>query len=151
MESLFFLLFAALGGGMVYLGYTLYRKSQASKSWPTTQGSVVSPEVTAHHSRSKKGHHRTTYGADVQYEYTVDGVKYSSHKISFGEYRTNNSGQAQATVDHYPPQAQVVVYYNPDKPEEAVLEPGKTGGIVILFVVGGMFGLMGILGLMGVF
>ncbi len=151
METLIFSLFAVIGGGIVYLGYLSYVKSQASKSWPTTQGSVVSSEVTAHRSRSKKGHHRTTYGANVRYEYTVNGVQYSSDKISFGEYRTHSRGPAQATVDRYPPGAEVVVYYNPDQPEEAVLEPGKMGGIMILFIVGGMFGVVGVLGLTGVF
>ncbi|HOY09751.1 MAG TPA: DUF3592 domain-containing protein [Candidatus Omnitrophota bacterium] len=151
METLIFSLFAAIGGGIVYLGYLSYVKSRASQSWPAAQGAVVSSEVTAHRSRSRKGHHRTSYGADVRYEYSVNGVQYSSNKISFGEYRTHNRGPAQATVDRYPPQAEVVVYYNPDKPEEAVLEPGKTGGIVILFIVGGMFGLAGVLGLMGAF
>ena len=151
METLIFSLFAAIGGGIVYLGYMFYVKSQASQSWPTAQGVVVSSEVTARRSRSGKGRHRTTYGADVRYEYTVNGVQYSSGKISFGEYRTHSRGPAQAAVDQYPRQAEVVVYYNPDKPEEAVLEPGKMGGIVILFIVGGVFGAVGVLGLLGVF
>ncbi|HQO58006.1 MAG TPA: DUF3592 domain-containing protein [Candidatus Omnitrophota bacterium] len=151
MEMLFFLFFAAIGGGIVYLGFMSYVKSRASQSWPTAQGVVVSSEVAAHRSRSRKGHHRTTYGAKVRYEYTVNGVQYSSDKISFGEYRTHNRGPAQATADRYPPQVEVVVYYNPDKPEEAVLEPGKRGGIVIIFIVGGVFGAVGVLGLMGVF
>lgn len=151
MEPLIFAFSAAIGGVIVYLGCLSYMKSRASQSWPTAQGAVVSSEVTAHRSRSRKGRRRTTYGAEVRYEYTANGVKYSSDKISFGEYRTHNSGPAQATVDRYPPGAEVVVYYNPDQPEEAVLEPGKMGGIMILFIVGGMFGVVGVLGLMGVF
>jgi hypothetical protein len=52
-------------------------------------------------------------------------------------------------VNKYPANKQVTVYFDPSDPATAILEPGKTGGIRIPFVVGGMFVLVGLLGVFG--
>lgn len=148
-RRILFLVLVAIGVGALIWGYGSYKKSQEAKSWPTTEGKVISSEVDSRFSRSKGGtrsRHKTNYSAKVLFEYDVDGKTYTSDKVSLAEYSSSVRSEAQQVVDKYPVNESVIVYYDPTNPEIAILEPGKLGGIVIPFIIGGMFVLCGILG-----
>lgn len=148
---LFGLIFLAVGGGLLAWGFNTMGKAKASMSWPTAKGKVlhsgVERKVSTSTSNTGSGRRRrttTTYEADVRYEYRVDANRYSGNKVSFGEYSSSNRGHAERIVDRYPKGKSVEVFYNPDKPDTAVLEPGVSGGVYIPLGIGALFAVIGL-------
>ena len=65
----------------------------------------------------------TRFAPQIAYEYVVDGRTYRSEHVAFGKvFWSLAPRRAAAKVARYPAGAQVTVYFNPQRPEEAVLE-----------------------------
>jgi hypothetical protein len=115
-----FLLMATLGfpaGAMLLLGAWLdYWRAEQSKSWPAVTGRMLVSEVSV---RLGKGPRNLP---DVSYEYEVDGSRYESSRIRFGQGRTRFRAQAEELVGRYPVGSEVEVRYNPADPGVAVLD-----------------------------
>jgi hypothetical protein len=79
------------------------------------------------------------YRALVTFEYEVDGRRYLSDTITFGDYSSSNRGLAERTAARYPIGADVQVFYDPDDPAVGVLERRAAFGTGLFFVVGIVF------------
>jgi hypothetical protein len=128
------LVLAGYGVRQLYLGHV-------SKGWPQTEGSVVESEVTkerVERSRGDSGRPRyeTRYRPRVRYHYTVERQTYSSERIGFGSESMRDRKVADAIAQKYPAGSQPVVYYSPDDPTTAVLEPGLTRGGILPMIIG---------------
>lgn len=136
-------LFASL---FIWIGIDQVQKATASEEWPSVQGTVRSSGVREETSSSgSRRSSSTTYHASVVYDYQVGGQAYQGERISYGEYGTGDSGRAQKIAAGYPEGAEVRVYYQPDDPQESVLEPG-TGGVPWFFLaMGSAFASVGLL------
>ena len=141
-----------VGVGVCIWGIGTLGKAKASSAWPTTGGKVITSKVEKHKKTSgstRKRRRSTTYKAQVLYEYTVDGIRYSSKKVSFGEYSSSNPTHARQIINRYPEGKNVKVYFNPDKPNVSVLEPGVSLwsymplGIGAVFIIVGVFKFLG--------
>jgi hypothetical protein len=125
-----------------------YEKDQESRSWPSTSGRIIS-------SRMMSGPPDAEW-SDVEYEYRVDGRRYTSDRVSFGGplHLSVNVGpeevcceSAEDIVRRHPAGRTVRVHYDPKDPREAVLQPGRgpsilleqLGAVLIGVVVGGGF------------
>jgi hypothetical protein len=117
---LFSLVFILVGGVILCLGVKSLFIANASKSWPTVQGKVISSSVDS--KRSDKG--GTTYHAEVFYEYKVGGQIQSSNDVAVGGYGSSNPSHARRIVNKYPAGSTITVYYSPSNPSKAVLEAG---------------------------
>jgi hypothetical protein len=125
-------------------GVMLYRIFQARvvASWPSTPGKVVVSKV-------RLGRRKIT-GADgerelanypyVTYTYDVQGTKYTHDRLSVippvGDH------EVEETLRRYPVGASITVYYDPVRPENAIVERGVAGlgkGIVILLTIAAVF------------
>jgi uncharacterized protein DUF3592 len=95
--------------------FFMRRKMAAVSQWPSTMGSVIMS--TLDRRSSDDGY--TDYPL-VQYSYQVGGQAYQGMKIAPGP-EVGGSG-AGKVVARYPAGAQVMVFYNPQNPSEAVLE-----------------------------
>lgn len=127
--GVFFL--AALGAGVALLVSSERSKKKAglSQNWPAVPGIVIVSEVRESHSTDEDGHTSTSYYPHVEYSYTANGISYTGKQISFGGVLgRSNPSAAQDVVARYPLNAPVTVYYNPEKPSEAVLERALSGG-----------------------
>ena len=116
-------LFFAVGIIIAVFSYGGYRASLASESWPTATGNIVRSEIEKQTSTSGEGADKKTTVKEypkINYQYQIDGKTYKSGKISFGP-----TGNAKQVVSRYPVGKSVAVSYNPDKPEQAVLIPGR--------------------------
>ena len=111
---------------LIIFGIFMYRRNQQSKAakeaaqtWPGTMGVVLSSSVQSRRS----GNSTSTYPV-VIYQYQVNGKPYQGQTIKAGEqfFNVRVIGEAQATANRYPVGAQVMVYYNPAKPQESALE-----------------------------
>ena len=101
----------------IFLGVIFFmrRKMAAVSQWPSTMGTVMMSRVE---SRSTSDGY-TDYPV-VQYSYQVGGQPYQSMKLAPGP-DVGGSG-ASKIVAKYPPGAQVMVFYNPQDPSDAMLE-----------------------------
>jgi hypothetical protein len=139
-----------VGSGAVAIGvltaYGTVRmrlKVGQSHKWPTVPGKIVSSELESETER----HNRkpiTTYAAAIRYAYEVDGKAYESDQIQLGgTSETSQPGEFERMVKRYPEGKRVTVYYDPDDPATATLEPGELGGIFNMAMVAGGFILVG--------
>ncbi len=107
--------------------------SLISKDWPTTEGRITSS--TTSWRREKTG--RKSYFPMVSYRYSAAGEEYKSSQISFHP-QADGAAFASETAGLYPKDKTVTVYYEPDNPNNAVLEPGFrfSSRLVMLLVLG---------------
>jgi hypothetical protein len=108
---------SAIAGKIVYKMREVRRAAQ----WPSAQGRIVRSRMRT--VRRQHADHATTVSnvPDVEYVFSVGGVEYRGHRIGFGDI-TAGSPQAEAAPERYRVGRTGPVFYNPDKPEEAVLE-----------------------------
>jgi uncharacterized protein DUF3592 len=95
--------------------FFMRRKMAAVSQWPSTMGSVI--RSTLEQRSSDDGY--VDYPV-VQYSYQVGGQPYQGMKLAPGP-EVGGTG-AGKIVARYPEGAQVMVFYNPQNPSEAVLE-----------------------------
>ena len=104
---------------VIFLGIIFFmrRRMAAVSQWPSTLGTVNASYLERRHSSSDSG--STNYPV-VQYSYQIGGQGYQSTKLAPGP-EVGGTG-AGKVVERYPAGAQVMVFYNPQNPSEAVLE-----------------------------
>lgn len=132
------ILFIFVGIIALIWGGIVLKNASASSAWPSVQGEVTESKVETKVERVKKNErwqNRRTYWAKVHYSYSVDGAPYSGAKVSFGEYGGKEK-DARQIVKRFPKGKSVDVYYDPEKPEMAVLEPGATKASYLFLGIG---------------
>jgi hypothetical protein len=106
-------------------------KSVLSKSWTTTIGKVIKSEIYT----SRDNDANAMYRPDIAFEYIVNGEKYMSDRLYYG-VKIMSSGNwinSRKLLEKYPVDKEIIVYYDPDRPIDSVIEPG------IHFSLGGFF------------
>ena len=148
LESLIFAFVPLCFGGFFFLAaaillfFTLRtrKKSEASLNWPSTSGAITSASVRQNSSTDEDGHVRHSYSPLVEYDFSVNGQAYTGKRINYGITASPTRAAAQKEVDRFPVGMQVTVFYNPEKPNEAVLEKklvkSKVGLILGLVFLG---------------
>jgi hypothetical protein len=96
--------------------FFMRRRMATVSQWPSTMGTVNNSYLERRHS-SEGG--STDYPV-VEYSYQVGGKAYQGMKIAPGP-DVGGTG-AGKVVARYPAGAQVMVFYNPQNPSDAVLE-----------------------------
>ena len=158
----FFMCFGAIFiiGGIIaaYFGINTIKLAIASESWPTVEGKVTRSDIRIEErevERDGRTVRETHYIPIVSYHYTVNGLAHISNKVSFVEvsYDKTCSNCANAIRNKYPKDTIVKVHYNPEKPNEAVLEAGlqlrtfsTLAGGIIASLVGTLFFYLGLYG-----
>lgn len=131
---------------MIRQGLDDFRKSIASKDWTSTEGEIVHSEVIRRGISQPK--------VNIEYTYRIKGKKYSSKLIHFGSPQQSPWAKKENRfhVKAYPKGKKVDVYYNPESPDIAVLEPGFSLSANIQFMIFGIiFGILTIVVLVGLF
>lgn len=118
----------------IFLGIIFFtrRKMAAISGWPSTMGSIQNSFIDW---RSDSDSGRTAYPV-VQYSYQVGGQTYQSSKYAPGP-AVGGTG-ADKVVARYPAGTQVMVFYNPQNPSEAVLER-KAPALWLFWLLLGIF------------
>ena len=134
--SIFVLFLLALGIFLVIFNLRSKKKAEGSQNWPSTAGSVTLSEVKQTTSTDDDGHESHGYYPLVNYTYQVAGQNYTGKNITFGsKLGYNQPAKASADLARYPLGAAVSVYYDPQKPSDAVLER-RAGGFKLGLVIG---------------
>lgn len=140
---IFTLIFGGVGIGLLVWGVISYRTALESRNWPTTEGIVTFSEVYT--STDSDG---TTYGATVNYRYTVNDQSYNGDKVSLTDYSSSSRGRAEDIVERYEEEDIVTVYYDPYDPSKAVLETGANWVQYLLMGMGCCFSIVPLFGLL---
>ena len=129
------LLFVAIGlytNPFQHIG-ALRERALQTRSWPSTEGVVLRAGVTQ--TAEEEGPTVVLgYVPDISFQYTVGGRVYqaetpwldSETPYATKDYRRARLRRSQLLVDyvaeHYHPKQRVEVYYNPENPQDAILE-----------------------------
>ncbi len=118
----------------LFKGFTAINKGSASWKWQKVDGKVLSSTLVEEtvHTASLKEFTRNI--AEVVYQYSIGGERYESSRVSFNE--NLYASEPGRILNSYPPGRLITVYVAPDKPKEAVIEPGVIGpyGFIGIFV-----------------
>lgn len=128
-------IFGGVGVGLLLFGNSQRKQGNASQSWPTTTGTILSTTLSQQSRRNSQGYHDVTYAPTVEYTYEVNGNSYRSDKINAGWTVSYDLGNAQNKINQYQPGARITVYYNPANPADAVLET-KSAASNIFMIAG---------------
>jgi hypothetical protein len=117
-------------------GYRNYALARQSHTWPIVTGKIAASSI-------KSG--RGAYAPNVTYWYKVDGVEYSSSRVTFGTvWRYGNLLKvAKEIQQRYPFGGTVEVHYNPNNPRQAVLDP-RVGDAGIALTLGSIVTILAI-------
>ena len=136
--TLFFGAFAAGGTFAMIKAAVELPAARASREWPAADGTITRSAIVLK-SKGRKRHR-------IRYEYEVGGQLYESKRIAFMDRVFG--GNASDRYRRYPNGSTVDVYYDPDDPSLAVIEPGvRLIGFVGAILIGAVFTPIGIWGL----
>jgi hypothetical protein len=125
-------------GAFAWAHFRAVGKARAAEAWPTVPGRVVSARVDVEESSDNDGNTTTWYNPIVTYGYSVGGRELQGTRLRFGNYRSSSQKKAEAALAPYAVGTAPVVRYNPDKPEECVLETTKPGPVYLLMAAAGL-------------
>lgn len=112
------------GAAFVYL-WKLGEKGQSATHWPSASGTIVESRLDIRSHNGGDGN-REDYLPQLRYRYSVGGITLESTIRRYPNPGAMQSrDQAEAVLAKYPNGAVVRVYYNPERPQEACLEPGE--------------------------
>jgi len=111
---------AAILGLIAFAVVVKLREAQGAKNWQTASGTITHSEVRAVRKRELDNRVKVRSAPAIAYEYSVDGKRYQSERISLAEIIPESD--IEPLLARYPLGAQVTVYYNPADPRQSVLE-----------------------------
>jgi hypothetical protein len=123
---------------MVFVGGTRAYEAYSSQFWPTTTGEIIQSSVYTY----TDVYGDRTYRGKVKYVYTVNqfetaGEHFTSERVGIDPIPPSDSRTiAEASLIRYPKGEIVDVYYNPNKPQKSMLEPGFSLSQLIYPVAG---------------
>jgi Protein of unknown function (DUF3592) len=132
------LIVVTLGGiGLSYWGWSILQKSRKVEQWPRAKGKIES---------FKDSSKQNDLLPEIIFSYQVNGQSYQ-RQFEFPEGTHPLPEFVTFYKNKYPVGEAVEVFYNPEQPETATLEPGAQGDWMILamgiaFVIGGVVSLI---------
>jgi hypothetical protein len=94
----------------------------ASQGWPTTDGTILTNRLVGQQFEEYDGDLYLNIDAYIRYQYSVNGILYYS--MSVNSINSPFSDYPSEIASRYPVGKNVIAYYNPKDPSEAVLEQG---------------------------
>jgi hypothetical protein len=99
-----------------------------SMEWPSTRGRILDTSIELEHTHHHDDNHGSVYAFKLQYEYFVAGQRFVGDQLSVNpQLSTSFRSRAEDRSVEYYPRAEVTVYYNPAKPQQACLERTSEG------------------------
>jgi len=134
-----------ISGWMVYthIGKPMVEEAEVSENWPTTSGEVTASDISQY--TNDKG--KIMYSTAINYEFMVDNKSFIGDRVSLSSNGSSTSSlkQVKKALKTYPVDAKVTVYYDPELPNNAVLEPGADVFIYIMKYTPWLFVFFGVL------
>lgn len=127
--------------GLIFVIVALVNNSKvaAARNWPAAPGTILRTEVKEYINRSS-GITSRSYEPIIHYQYNVMGSVMEGKRLGFGTTRLKDDA-AQKVTERYIPGSHVNVFYNPNKPQESVLEVAASSSKAFLIIGAIMAGL----------
>ncbi|MCU0877405.1 MAG: DUF3592 domain-containing protein [Pirellulaceae bacterium] len=120
------ILFAVMAVGAAILGVLGRTEEQSSRDWPTAPGTITRCELVEVRDRPRRlPYEIVRYQVDLAYDYSVDGELYEGRSVSLHGIDKWELPYAESQAEKYAVGTTHPVYYNPDDPDRAALEPGS--------------------------
>ncbi len=119
-------LFLLAGIGVTVWGWRIIATARRTRRWPQVEGVIE---------RSEPSSAKDDLLPYILFSYSVAGQHYRC-PLEFPSGTTPTPEFSASYVKRYPPGAKVTVFYNPDKREQATLEPGMRQGDWMIFALG---------------
>ncbi len=121
--------FVALGVYLGGLALRSWRQARETTRWPRTEGEILESWVES----KEDSEGDLSYRPVIRYRYQVADQSFEGDLVSVGARNLYGSfGWAQGAVDRYSEGDSVDVYFDPQEPAQAVLEPEVGRGPVAL-------------------
>jgi hypothetical protein len=140
MDSIGYLgIFVALIGlvGALWAGLAWRRARalvEAAQRWLDAPGNMVAASAERRVGGSSSA--RNSYYAPlVRYTYVVNGREREGSRFRFGLTTARTRGGAEKMLAPYPVGAAIKVRYDPENPDQSVLEPGKAGSNLLFAAI----------------
>ena len=134
-----------IGFVVILFGIYLAVKSNETKRWDETKGIILKSEIDKTSAPSGMDGTSQSYTALIEYKYKVDNQEYISKRIFYGDTIGKPLPfKSKSLIKLYSKDSEVIVYYNPLKPKESVLQKGLHLIVIELFILGSFFILLGV-------
>ena len=132
---------AALGAALALWGGLGHRRAralmEAATRWPEAPGKVIAADVERR-GGGATANRNTYYRPLIRYTYVVSGREREGSRFRFGMTSARTRAGAEKMLAPYPPGAAIKVRYDPEYPDQSVLEPGKTGSSLLFGAIAGV-------------
>ena len=133
---------------VISAGMFVYQKRQLalrekSKLWPTVEGTITSASTD----KREISNNSYIHVANLTYDYRVGDQGYQSDRIVFGGNFEGTLQEVGAFMESHAVGTKGPVYYDPNDPANAILNPQDTGNLMLLLVLAFFIGALGIAGL----
>lgn len=92
-----------------------------ANEYPTVEGTILESKTQ----RFTQGARNTRYAAIINYSYDIAGESFTGSRVrASGPVTFLQWEEARAHAAQFPKNSSVTVYYDPERPERSVLEPG---------------------------
>jgi hypothetical protein len=144
MEKLFISILFIVAGILLFILFLyLYKKSKDSKQWNKTKGVILQADLDE---LVMDADSPVTYKVKLEYSYIVEEETYYSKRIFYGDFLRHSSlGDIEKNIDKYRKEKIVDVYYNPQSPNEVVLQQGIHSNVTVILITSLLLSLIGII------
>ena len=117
---------AVVGAVVTCLGLSSLLNATSSYHWRSTEGKIVrcSVELMPREPREPRGSRTRRYHAEILYEFTVNGVTIFGDCFSLNDHHSGSSTDKEGLEHQFRVGRTVTVYYQPEDPQECVLQQG---------------------------
>lgn len=131
-------------------GMIVYRMSEVRRAsrWPSAPGRIIGCRTRKVDTKLSGGAPSVGNVPDITYIYTVGGVEHRGKRISIGEIKPD-SPEVEAALERYQIGRTGPVFYNPAKPDEAVLERDPPASPGVMYAIAGGLMLVGLVVVFG--
>lgn len=120
--------FLLLGSGLLFLGSYWAVLGKRATTWERVEGTLLAMKETH---GSIKG--RSVSGLSVTYAYEYHSKSYEGNRVGFGVSGSDKLQRIQYGSEH----GSVLVWVNPEEPNQSVLVPGVMSGALVFITLGG--------------
>lgn len=112
-------------------------RATAAQHWRTAPGTIIAADAALRGSALRSSRY-AYWEPVVAYAYVVQGRERQGGCLAFGSLRTKTEGGARRLIAPYPVGSQIEVRYDPDNPDDSVLDPRKPGAKLLLGAIAGV-------------
>lgn len=123
-------LFIIVGISLLILSIYYYYKSRDSKKWSKTKGQISKTNLDKFPDSDS-----VSYRVEIEYSYNVANKVYNSKRKFYGDHLLSSFyWSTKKLVGKYRIGDTIDVYYNPQNPNDAVLEQGVHFSVIEFFI-----------------